>query len=485
MAANRFATMLHRNGTHKLVVLLVYAVLEWVLILLLLLNSLFSYLITKFASYFGLQKPCLLCSRVDHILEPGKHKKCFTDLVCESHAAEISQRGYCSNHQKLAESRNMCWDCLASWPSCNGEFSGMDFISRRNENEKIENDDESVLRCCCCSESLNRKQNSDSYLLFRPSWGSVEYTQKGDLVMEAVDDDENNNGQEFLGRSLSDKLKNHESNNVEEHDEAELVADEHQFPSNVCSFNSRDTMEDDCLSSSSMFICYEKEAMEDSKGGSFDIVRQSSNGSSEIVQQFSDITIVQSHLEENDLIEDIQCSSTCNHGIYSLNHRLIPIELIDFSTQEDTGGSSLKEQNLRENGDHHDENLCSEPRISSQLKISGETTAHKINESAEQRDNEKHRNLEMIMSLVDQSSVRNADKKKQNFVSKASEQEQVLTTQEVHASQINVKEAVMLKLNGLPGTRLFFFWFFCFFVFLYIYIYIIITATLFYLCIDF
>ncbi|PON89053.1 Zein-binding domain containing protein [Trema orientale] len=425
MAANRFATMLHRNGTHKLVLLLVYAVLEWVLILLLLLNSLFSYLITKFAIYFGLQKPCLWCSRVDHILEPGKHNKCFTDLLCESHAAEISQLGYCSNHRKLAESRNMCWDCLASRPS---------------RNERLENGDESdLIRCCCCNESLSRKQEPDSYMLFRPSWGPLEYAQKADLVMEAVDDDENNNGGEFLGRRASHKLKNHESNSGEERDEAELVAD--------CSFNSRDTMEDDCLSSSSMFICYEKEAMEDSKGGSFDIVRQGSNGSSEIVRQFSDVSIVRCLSEENDLIEDIQRSSSNDHRTCSLSHRLIPVELIDFSTQIDRGGSRLKEANLSENGDRQDENLCSESRISSQLLVSREATVFNMNESPEKKDNEEPGNLEMVMDLVDQSSLREADEGKQSSASK--ESEQVLTTPEVHALQINVKEAALVKQNEL------------------------------------
>ncbi|XP_062107515.1 myosin-binding protein 3 isoform X2 [Humulus lupulus] len=438
MAANRFATMLHRNGAHKLVLLLVYAVLEWVLIMLLLLNSLFSYLITKFASYFGLQKPCLWCSRVDHILEPGKHNRSYvTDLLCDSHAAEISQLGFCSNHRKLAESSKMCWDCLASQPSSNDKLS--------NDND---DEEENVLRCCCCNESLSRKQNSDSYLLFRPSWGSLEYAQKGGLAMEAVDDDdgENDNGGEFLGRILSDKLKKHESNNGEEHDEAELVTDEHQFPSNVCSFNSRDTMEEDCLSSSSMFICYEKEAMEDSKGGSFDIARQGSNGSSEIVQHCSDFPIVQCPEEENDLIEDVQCTSTNSLRIFGINHRLIPVELIDFSTQADRGGSSLKEENLKENGNHQDEKLCSQSRILSQLKVFGEGSIDKTNKS----DSKKAGNLEMVMAVVDQSSVRDVAEKKQKLVSMESELD---CTQEVHAIQINENEATMVKPNNIPAAE--------------------------------
>ncbi|CAL0307648.1 unnamed protein product [Lupinus luteus] len=84
MAGNKFATMLHRN-TNSMVVILVYAVLEWVLILLLLFNSLFSYLMTKLAESVGLKPPCFWCSRVDHVLQPGKSTNLYKDLLCETH----------------------------------------------------------------------------------------------------------------------------------------------------------------------------------------------------------------------------------------------------------------------------------------------------------------------------------------------------------------------------------------------------------------
>nr|KYP61227.1 hypothetical protein KK1_023655 [Cajanus cajan] len=113
MAANKFATMLHRN-TNKITLVLVYALLEWILIILLLLNSLFSYLIMKFADYFGLKRPCIWCTRIDHVLEPRKSKSSCRDLVCEVHASEISKLGFCSNHHKLAESQDMCEDCSSS-----------------------------------------------------------------------------------------------------------------------------------------------------------------------------------------------------------------------------------------------------------------------------------------------------------------------------------------------------------------------------------
>ncbi|CAI9755984.1 unnamed protein product [Fraxinus pennsylvanica] len=107
MAANKFATMLHRN-TNKITFILIYAVLEWILMILLLLNSMFSYVITKFAEYFGLKPPCLWCTRLDHVFEPQRvNKNMHIDLLCEAHSKEISKLGYCSNHRKLAESRDM------------------------------------------------------------------------------------------------------------------------------------------------------------------------------------------------------------------------------------------------------------------------------------------------------------------------------------------------------------------------------------------
>ncbi|RZC58252.1 hypothetical protein C5167_005547 [Papaver somniferum] len=102
MAGNKFATTLHRN-THKITLILVYAILEWILIYLLLLNSLFSYLIMKFANYFGLKPPCLFCSRIDHVLD--SKTKSYTDLICENHCNEISSLSYCSKHRKLTTDR--------------------------------------------------------------------------------------------------------------------------------------------------------------------------------------------------------------------------------------------------------------------------------------------------------------------------------------------------------------------------------------------
>ncbi|XP_048592089.1 myosin-binding protein 2 isoform X2 [Brassica napus] len=91
MAANRFATLIHRK-TNRITLVLVYAFLEWTLISFILLNSLFSYFILRFADYFGLKRPCLLCSRLDRFFDPSGKSPSHKDLLCGDHvhALEIS-----------------------------------------------------------------------------------------------------------------------------------------------------------------------------------------------------------------------------------------------------------------------------------------------------------------------------------------------------------------------------------------------------------
>ncbi|KAF5748031.1 myosin-binding protein 2 [Tripterygium wilfordii] len=166
MAANRFATIMHRN-CNKITLVLVYAILEWILIALLLLNSLFSYLLIKFADYFGLKRPCIWCSRIDHVFDPKKGKCSYRDLVCESHASEISKLGFCSRHGKLAESLDLCEDCSSSVE--NGEMS---------------------TRCSCCGGDLDT-----NFYLGKLSWRVLDYTHKGNLISEGADDDKDDEGE--------------------------------------------------------------------------------------------------------------------------------------------------------------------------------------------------------------------------------------------------------------------------------------------------
>ncbi|MCD7472087.1 hypothetical protein HAX54_013022 [Datura stramonium] len=190
MAANKFATMLHKN-TNKITVILIYAVLEWTLIILLLLNSLFSYMIVKFAEYFGLKPPCPLCSRVDHLFEHGKTQTFRRDLLCEAHSTEISKLGFCSNHQKLSESQDMCEDCSSSRPDFRGVLGDSALFELMIQNGKevtVEKGDLS-LKCSCCGVNLESKFPTPNFILIKPCFDDLAYTQKGNLVIESVDDE--------------------------------------------------------------------------------------------------------------------------------------------------------------------------------------------------------------------------------------------------------------------------------------------------------
>ncbi|XP_030496071.2 myosin-binding protein 2 [Cannabis sativa] len=259
MAANKFATMVHRN-TNKITLILVYAVLEWILIVLLLLNSLFSYLIIKFADYFGLKKPCLWCSRLDHVFESHgnknnkKSKNLYRDLVCKTHAEEISELGFCSNHQKLSESRDMCENCLSSsssndwsnngkvsffpWMNQIGMIKGGDLVVVGDDNdddEKVvvvgdeEEEKEESLDCSCCGVKLNKDKFYSPCILIKPSWDVLDFAHKKILVDQPVIDAHTDDDHDDGDHSGSDFVtENHDDEQQEQQEEEEQEQDEEE-----------------------------------------------------------------------------------------------------------------------------------------------------------------------------------------------------------------------------------------------------------------
>ncbi|KAF7808665.1 myosin-binding protein 2 [Senna tora] len=227
--------MLHRN-TNKITRVLIYAILEWILIVLLLLNSLFSYLILKFADYFGLKRPCVWCTRIDHIIEPGRSKYSCRDLVCDAHASEISKLGFCLNHRRLAESEDMCEDCSSSsqpdyikLSKSFGFFPWMKqigMVDDRQDADGVEIEDEKEsLRCSCCGVGLDSRFYPPC-LLIKPSLGVLDYTQKQNLMTEgevdaAIDKDDRSD------RSRSDFVVDHHEDGLstEENKDSRMVSE--------------------------------------------------------------------------------------------------------------------------------------------------------------------------------------------------------------------------------------------------------------------
>ncbi|XP_066308964.1 myosin-binding protein 3-like isoform X1 [Miscanthus floridulus] len=143
---------------------LAYALLEWILIALLLANGVFSYLISRFAAFFGLAPPCALCSRlgVDSLFESHSHPhhrgggaEPLRRLLCDVHAAELSRLGYRSAHRRLADAGDMCEDCAAA------AAPGKAMLSWMGRSELGERD----LACACCGVALERGFYSPPFLL--------------------------------------------------------------------------------------------------------------------------------------------------------------------------------------------------------------------------------------------------------------------------------------------------------------------------------
>lgn len=145
--------------------------------MLLLLNGLFSYFISKFASFFGLKPPCILCSRVDHLFEPDPPRKSYRRYLCDSHKVEVSQLGFCSLHRRLADAGDMCEDCGSSRPVPGGGGAVLSWMRRSEMGEKD-------LKCSCCGIVLESGFYSP-YFLSKPNWGILDYTNKEDLGKDA------------------------------------------------------------------------------------------------------------------------------------------------------------------------------------------------------------------------------------------------------------------------------------------------------------
>lgn len=160
MATTQISSVKSQKKCHSIKSALTSAILEWLLICMLFVDAIISYLITKFACYYELQTPCLLCSRLDHILGNRKPKY-YWDLICGKHKLEISSLVLCHAHNNLVDVQGMCETCLFSFATINksnaetyrllvgklGEGSSLGL----NEDPLLGDHTSSPL-CSCCNE---------------------------------------------------------------------------------------------------------------------------------------------------------------------------------------------------------------------------------------------------------------------------------------------------------------------------------------------
>ncbi|CAN4081059.1 unnamed protein product [Withania somnifera] len=357
MAANKFATMLH-NNTNKITMILIYAVLEWTLIILLLLNSLFSYLIIKFAEYFGLKPPCPLCSRVDHLFEHEKTRTLCKDLLCEAHATEISKLGFCSNHQKLVESQDMCEDCSSSRPGFRGVSEDLALFPLMNEIELIKNGEkestmehgEVDLKCSCCGVNLERKFSTANYILIKPCFDDLGYIQKANLVIESADDE--NKGDD-LDKQRSDfseektdlcdvSLPIFESRKLEGSEEKADISDV-SLP--ISEIRKLDDNEDDVA-------CLILEGVTD------------------YIEEHYRERVMKDQAVQVCLIEDSSFEFSPQHLDFFIEcsgHKLIPVELIDSITEDNHSKNHEANENCKKDDD--DVSLGFEEQVNEEIEL--------------------------------------------------------------------------------------------------------------------
>ncbi|MCL7048697.1 hypothetical protein MKW94_029848 [Papaver nudicaule] len=145
------------------------AILEWCLIVLLYINALLSYLVTKFARSFKLQTPCLLCSRLDHVVgdeKPGFYK----DLFCSAHKLEVSSLVFCHIHNKIADVHGLCESCLFSFATERKSNPETFRLLVGKLGTELIDDDTKVIhssnerQCTCCTELFNSRLYTQGFL---------------------------------------------------------------------------------------------------------------------------------------------------------------------------------------------------------------------------------------------------------------------------------------------------------------------------------
>ncbi|XP_057496837.1 myosin-binding protein 1-like isoform X1 [Actinidia eriantha] len=176
MTATGIPLIKSHKVSRSLTMVLASVVLEWLLISMLFIDAIFSFLVTKFARYCELQVPCLLCSRLDHVL--GNEKLGFYwDLICGNHKFEISSLVLCHLHNKLVDIHGMCESCLFSFATINKSNSeayrllvgklGVDPDIRPDEDPLLgdhERGSSSTRNCSCCNESFLLRSHAQNLL---------------------------------------------------------------------------------------------------------------------------------------------------------------------------------------------------------------------------------------------------------------------------------------------------------------------------------
>ncbi|XP_020080433.1 myosin-binding protein 3 [Ananas comosus] len=178
-SGSKFEAVLRRN-TDRISFVLIYTLLEWLLIALLLVDGLLSSLASRFAAFFGLHPPCVLCSR----LSADRRRRPLL-LLCDAHAADLSRLGFCSLHRRLAPAADMCHPCSSSRPTASSRpvaaLLSYDAAHGRRGNR---------FTCSCCEADFgDGGEFAPPYFLLQPSWDAAVGDGREDRRLEGLDGD--------------------------------------------------------------------------------------------------------------------------------------------------------------------------------------------------------------------------------------------------------------------------------------------------------
>ncbi|KAL2462912.1 putative myosin-binding protein 6 [Forsythia ovata] len=165
---------------------MIYAVLEWVMIILLFIDGILSFISYELAKFFESRIPCLICTKINRILVRKNSNFCYNNSLCEVHKKDISALAYCHVHKKLSDLGGMCEGCLLSFATekgssdC-GKYKSLvgilhkdidcfveDFDSKnhttllknKDTGEQVDENGTVLSKCSCCGELLKTRTSS-------------------------------------------------------------------------------------------------------------------------------------------------------------------------------------------------------------------------------------------------------------------------------------------------------------------------------------
>ncbi|KAL2539506.1 putative myosin-binding protein 6 [Abeliophyllum distichum] len=161
---------------------MIYAILEWVVIILLFIDGILSFISYELAKFFELRIPCLICTKINRILVRKKSNFCYNNSLCEVHKKDISALAYCHVHKKLSDLGSMCEGCLLSFATEKGSsdcgkykslvgilHKDIDCFDSKNLTTLLKNKDNGgqvdengtvLTKCSCCGELLKTRTSS-------------------------------------------------------------------------------------------------------------------------------------------------------------------------------------------------------------------------------------------------------------------------------------------------------------------------------------